>query len=204
MEFGFGTLPVGVATGDPERATVTIEDEEQSARRITKRWIRQFGRTAAAHVVDAIDERIRCAPDHRSADPVTVYAWSGAVRRGDRRSHLERGPYLALSSSRGSVGLSGLDTVLGLGGAAHPPTGDGARAGWRVDTEFGYGIPFPGATAGTPWFGISLSEGKPEYRLGYRFLFDSGLHLSLAGAFRDRLTTNEPPDYLIMLLLSLR
>ena len=148
-----------------------------------------------------------CAPSsmsvHASTEvtpgPHSTRRWAAAFAM--RTPRLERGPYLTLSSSRGSVGLSGLDTLLRPAAVADPPAGAGARAGWNIETEIGYGFPFPdGSTTGTPWVGITLAEGKPEYRL----LFDSGLHLSLAGAFRDRLSPNEPPHYLIMLLLSLR
>ena len=140
---------------------------------------------------------------HSSEDHERWGVW-GSLRY-DRRSGLERGPYLTLSSSGGPASLDGLDKLLGFGALADPPADDGAQTGWRIDTEFGYGIPYPGVgMTGTPWGGITLSDGEPEYRVGYRILFDSGLRLSLAGALRNRLTPNEPPDYLITFLLSLR
>ena len=74
-----------------------------------------------------------------------------------------------------------------------------------VDTEFGYGVLIPGGAAtGTPWAGLSLSQGGPEYRLGYRLEYDAGLHLSLAATLRDGYAAHEPPRYLLTLLLSLR
>ncbi len=56
---------------DPE-GTATISDDEYSAPRTrepeTTEWIGHFGRTAATQVVDAIDERMRCARDRRTEE----------------------------------------------------------------------------------------------------------------------------------------
>ena len=52
--------------------TGTIRDDEDGALepmdRVTTDWIGHFGRTAAAQVVDALDERMRCARDRRSVE----------------------------------------------------------------------------------------------------------------------------------------
>ena len=59
---GFGTLPSGVVPGDPETSTITIVDEPPSTDPKRNPWLRRFGETAAGHLLDALDERIRCAP----------------------------------------------------------------------------------------------------------------------------------------------
>ena len=59
---GFGTLPSGVVPGDPETSTITIVDEPPSTDPNRNPWLRRFGETAAGHLLDALDERIRCAP----------------------------------------------------------------------------------------------------------------------------------------------
>ena len=59
---GFGTLPSGVVPGDPETSTITIVDEPPSTGPKRNPWLRRFGETAAGHLLDALDERIRCAP----------------------------------------------------------------------------------------------------------------------------------------------
>ena len=62
---GFGTLPAGVTTASPDSSTVTIQDVRISRRQAPKRWLRRFAETAMVHLLEAIDERIRCAPVHR-------------------------------------------------------------------------------------------------------------------------------------------
>ena len=60
------------ATLVDREGTATIRDDEyrdrQSARAIPTDWLGQFGGTAAAHVVDALDERMRCARDRRPGE----------------------------------------------------------------------------------------------------------------------------------------
>ena len=68
VELGFGPLPKSVTAADPEIATVTIDDdyvpeEERDA------WLDKFGRVAAGHVMEALDDRMRCAPDRRPDEP---------------------------------------------------------------------------------------------------------------------------------------
>ena len=72
VALGFGILPSGVTVGDPEIATVTINDNKYVPSAVQQEWLTRFGRTAAAHVVDALNERIRwlaepprCPPDRR-------------------------------------------------------------------------------------------------------------------------------------------
>ena len=131
--------------------------------------------------------------------------WSASgTLRYDPRSNSAQGPYLTVTSSRGFGGLGG-QVVLGLAGLTNAAAFDDSDAGWGVDTEFGYGVLIPGGAAtGTPWAGLSLSQGGPEYRLGYRLEYDAGLHLSLAATLRDGYAAHEPPRYLLTLLLSLR
>ena len=131
--------------------------------------------------------------------------WSASgTLRYDPRSNSAQGPYLTVTSSRGFGGLGG-QVALGLAGLTNAATFDDSDAGWGIDTEFGYGVPIPGGAAtGTPWAGLSLSQGRPEYRLGYRLEYETGLHLSLAATLRDGYAAHEPPRYLLTLLLSLR
>ena len=131
--------------------------------------------------------------------------WSASgTLRYDPRSNSAQGPYLTVTSSRGFGGLGG-QVALGLAGLTNAAAFDDSDAGWGIDTEFGYGVPIPGGAAtGTPWAGLSLSQGRPEYRLGYRLQYETGLHLSLAATLRDGNAAHEPPRSLLTLLLSLR
>ena len=68
---GFGGLPPGVTAADPKTAIVTIEEDDHAPDATPRPWLARFGRTAAAHVVDALDERMRwlaepprCPPEH--------------------------------------------------------------------------------------------------------------------------------------------
>ena len=70
---GFGTLPTGVTAGATATSTVSLEDSGFSGRRVTKRWLQRFGGTAASHAIDAINERLRCARYHYSADATSVH-----------------------------------------------------------------------------------------------------------------------------------
>ena len=76
---GFGTLPSGVVPGDPETSTITIVDESPSTAPKRNPWLRRFGETAAGHLLDAIDERIRCAPIRQ---PVSGGHETAPSRRG--------------------------------------------------------------------------------------------------------------------------
>ena len=139
----------------------------------------------------------------QATDGFNRWSMSASVRY-DPRSNSELGPYLTFSSSRGGGELDGQDTRLGLATFADPLADAGATIGWSIDTEFGYGVPVLGDSAtGTPWVGLSLSEGRSEYRLGYRLGLDSDLHLGIEGVLRDSATANEPPVYAVILLLSL-
>ena len=73
---GFGTLPARVTGAEPERSTVTLKDATPMTRRVPTEWLREFGGTAAAQVVDALDERLRCVQDRhlRAAAPDQVPA----------------------------------------------------------------------------------------------------------------------------------
>ena len=65
---GFGILPSGVTASDPETSIVTIKDNNFAADAVPKQWLARFGRTAVVHVVDALDERMRCPPDRRPVE----------------------------------------------------------------------------------------------------------------------------------------
>ncbi len=142
----------------------------------------------------------RALPVH-GADGFRNWSLAGSVRY-DPSGGSELGPYFALSSARGleddvrqaSWGIETLADPLQVGCAAF---------GWDIDTELGYGFSVLGGSAtGTPWAGVSVSEGIPEYRLGYRMAFGSHLRMGLAGTIRDSATETEPPDFQITLEVS--
>ena len=76
---GFGILPSDIVLADPETSTIIIVDEPHSTDRVPRRWLRRFGDMAAIHLLDALDERVRCAPIQRS---VPRLRQSPATRRG--------------------------------------------------------------------------------------------------------------------------
>ena len=125
------------------------------------------------------------------------WSMSGSLRY-DPSPESERGPYFTLSSSR-QADAGGMESI------AAAPVPASATAGLSLAAEVGYGIPvLDGSATGTPWVGMSLADASPEYRLGYRLAVGSDLHLGIVATLRDRTATNEPPDYAIVLLLSLR
>ena len=124
------------------------------------------------------------------------WSMAGSLRY-DPTPDSELGPYFTLSSSR--------EAPSGLAALANPAAAEAAPTGVSIDAELGYGVPLRDDSAtGTPWVGVSLSEGRPLYRLGYRLAVGSDLHLGLEGTLRHGTTTDEPPDYALVLLLSLR
>ena len=79
-----------------------------------------------------------------------------------------RGLSFSVAPSWGATGsaaerLWGLDDTRGLA-----PDGE-FEAGRRIDARVGYGLPvFGGRFTGTPEFGLGLSDGAREYRIGWR------------------------------------
>ena len=135
------------------------------------------------------------------AEGFRKWSLSGSLRY-DPSASSELGPYFTLSSSRG-LEEDGRHVSWGIETIADPLQVGGAAAGWDIDTELGYGVSVLGGSAtGTPWAGVSVSEGIPEYRLGYRLAFGSDLRVGLAGTLRDNATETEPPDYQVTLRLS--
>ena len=57
-----------MTASDPETSIVTIKDNNFAADAVPKQWLARFGRTAVVHVVDALDERMRCPPDRRPVE----------------------------------------------------------------------------------------------------------------------------------------
>ena len=142
----------------------------------------------------------RALPVH-GAEGFRTWSLSGSLRY-DPSASSELGPYFTLSSSRG-LEEDGRHVSWGIETIADPLQVGGAAAGWDIDTELGYGVSVLGGSAtGTPWAGVSVSEGIPEYRLGYRLAFGSDLRVGLAGTLRDNATETEPPDYQVTLRLS--
>ena len=142
----------------------------------------------------------RALPVH-GAEGFRQWSLSGSLRY-DPNASSELGPYFTLSSSRG-LEEDGRHASWGIETIADPLQVGGAAAGWDIDTELGYGLSVLGGSAtGTPWAGVSVAEGTPEYRLGYRLAFGSDLRVGLAGTLRDNATETEPPDYQVTLRLS--
>jgi hypothetical protein len=142
----------------------------------------------------------RALPVH-GAEGFRKWSLSGSLRY-DPNASSELGPYFTLSSSRG-LEEDGRQASWGIETLADPLQVGGAAAGWDIDTELGYGLSVLGGSAtGTPWAGVSVAEGTPEYRLGYRLAFGSDLRVGLAGTLRDNATETEPPDYQVTLRLS--
>ena len=132
-----------------------------------------------------------------AVDDSERWSMSGSLRY-DPSPDSELGPYFTLSSSR-ETGAAEIE------GGATAPVAAAAATGLSIDTELGYGVPvLDGSATGTPWVGMSLSDGSPEYRLGYRLAVGSDLHFGIVGTLRDGTTANEPPDYAVVLLFSLR
>ena len=79
-----------------------------------------------------------------------------------------RGLSFSVAPSWGATGsaaerLWGLDDTRGLA-----PDGE-FEAGRRIDVKAGYGLPvFEGRFTGTPEFGLGLTDGNREYRIGWR------------------------------------
>ena len=74
LEFDLETesWPSGLVLANPEVATITInehqpaDEQDNWTRRAVSGWLRRFGDTAAVHVLDALNERMRCAPIRRT------------------------------------------------------------------------------------------------------------------------------------------
>ena len=147
---------------------------------------------SALHLTGELEARALLA---QAAGGVDRWSVSGSVRF-DPFPDSELGPYFTFSSSRGAGELAAV---------AGPLADTGAATAWNIATELGYGVAvLDGSATGTPWVGVSLSEGTPEYRLGYRLEVDSDLHLGIVGTLRDSTTANEPREYQVVLLLTLR
>ena len=147
---------------------------------------------SALHLTGELEARALLA---QAAGGVDRWSVSGSVRF-DPFPDSELGPYFTFSSSRGAGELAAV---------AGPLADTGAATAWNIATELGYGVAvLDGSATGTPWVGVSLPEGTPEYRLGYRLEVDSDLHLGIVGTLRDSTTANEPREYQVVLLLTLR
>ena len=109
---------------------------------------------AAQHLTAEVHTRALLA---HGADGFRTWSLSGSVRY-DPSKISEAGPYFTLSSSRGLAEdrhpNSGIQTI------ADPLPIGGLAPGWEIDTELGYGISvLRGSATGTPWAGVSVSEG---------------------------------------------
>ncbi len=77
---GFGSLPERVSAADPETAVLVIADVYVPDREKDD-WLDPFGRTAAGHVLEALDDRMRCAPDRRPEETPAVETASASPSR---------------------------------------------------------------------------------------------------------------------------
>ena len=146
----------------------------------------------AHHLTAELEARVLLV---HAVDASERWSMSGSLRY-DPSPDSELGPYFTLSSSRAAPS--------GLAALADPAAADAAPTGASIGAELGYGVPLRDDSAtGTPWVGVALAQGRPQYRLGYRLAVGSALHLGLEGTLRHG-TTDEPPDYALVLLLSLR
>ena len=139
----------------------------------------------------------------RDADDFSEWGVSGSLHyRPHARS--EAGPYLAFSSSLGTVGLSRSDAPWRSRAISDSTAGNNAVPDASLDAEFGYGLPVMRSSGtGTPWVGMSWSESRRDLRLGYRLGFGASVRLGLEGALRHSATGEVPSDRAVMLRLSL-
>ena len=131
---GFGALPSGWALADPEVATITInehrpaDEKDNWTRRAVSGWLRQFGDTAALHVLEALDERIRCAPIRGS---VPGRAESSRSRRGCEPR--DREPMSLVVAGHRLPIVPAPAEASGLSNPADGPADAWASDGWPLD-----------------------------------------------------------------------
>ena len=70
------SAPVGAIVADGEGVGTILDDDLDDAARANGRatvgWLRSFGSVSSSHVMDAFDERMRCARHRRFRDGVAV------------------------------------------------------------------------------------------------------------------------------------
>ena len=139
----------------------------------------------------------------RDSDDFSEWGVSGSLSYGPY-ARSESGPYLALSSSLGTVGPGRSDAPWRSRATSGSTSGIGAVPSTSLDAEFGYGFPVMRSSGtGTPWVGMSWSDSRRDLRLGYRLGFGSSVRLGLEGALRNSATGDIPSDRAVMLRLSL-
>ena len=73
--------------------------------------------------------------------------------------------------------------------------GESELAG-RLKVEMGYGLSMPGRALLTPYAGVTLlSEGRRDWRMGWRYNLGPSVRLSLEGVRREGLEGLEAPDH---------
>ena len=148
-----GNLTDSSATG-----TITNHDA------LPKALIARFGRTAAVHIVEQVEERVN-APRAPGFDG----------RVAGREINSDMGQQFALDVLQQLGG--GYDQHqarrggrMTAAGANDPRFGNGgmtSSGSQRLDTEVGYGLPIGARFVGTPRAGVRTSEYGRDYRIGY-------------------------------------
>ncbi len=131
---GFGSLPKRVSAADPETAVLVIADVYVPDREKDD-WLDPFGRTVAGHVLEALEDRMRCAPDRRPektpAGETASASQPEAARPGQWRCKPPYRPGASATAPSDRVGNSfGREKGELLGGSsfdARTETGDGGR-----------------------------------------------------------------------------
>ena len=127
--------PSGLALANPEVATITINEPRPAdevdnwTRRAVRGWLRRFGDTSVVHVLEALNERMRCAPIRRTGPGGSA---SSPARRGCE-PRMDEPMSFVVAGRRLSVMPAPADASEFL----HPADGfDDARAldAWPVDT----------------------------------------------------------------------
>ena len=103
-----------------------------------------------------------------AARDVRDWGVSGSLRYAADPS-AERGMWLSLRQTYGSMANGGMDGLLGRETLPAPAADGNDPAGSRLNAETGYGFPIAdGRLTGAPYVGFGLSGGVREHRLGYR------------------------------------
>ena len=131
---GFGSLPKRVSAADPETAVLVIADVYVPDREKDD-WLDPFGRTAAGHVLEALDDRMRCAPDRRPEETPAVETASASQPEAARPGRWRcKPPYRSGASATApidrpgnSVGREEGELLAGSSFDARTETEDGGR-----------------------------------------------------------------------------
>ena len=129
----------------------------------------------------------------------------------------ERGPSLTLTQTLGVSARGGADALLGrrtLDGLAANDAGSGSGsdelANRRLELKLGYGFSVLGDRfTSVPEVGFAMSNGRREYRLGWRLVRDmrgdsGSLELALDARRQEAANDNAPPAHMVGLRITAR